>query len=68
MKDNSVVAYCNIRRNGVLKWPTLNELYLKLFNADLPVWHNAQDDVQNTMKCFWKLNDNGVINVTDFMS
>ena len=49
--------YCAIPggRNGKFKWPTLTELYFKLFNQDFDFAHNASADVEATSRCFLEL-------------
>lgn len=37
------------------KWPTLSELYYKLFNSEFKDAHNAMTDTIITSKCFWEL-------------
>lgn len=48
---------CAIRN----KWPTLKELYEKLFRKELSLTHNAIHDVTATSKCFFELIRIGVI-------
>lgn len=45
------------------KWPSLNELHLKLFNESFENAHDAIADIEATARCFWKLVDEGVINL-----
>lgn len=46
--------FCNIAgTNGRLKWPTLQELYLKLFNKNYNYAHDAMADIEATFKCFF---------------
>ena len=40
---------------GDYKWPSLQELYIKLFNKSFKDAHNAKFDVKATFECFWKL-------------
>ena len=49
--------YCALPggRGGNYKWPTLEELYLKLFNESFDAAHNASADVQATARCFFEL-------------
>jgi DNA polymerase III subunit alpha len=44
-----------------LKWPSLSELYLKIFNKPFNESHNASKDIEATSKCFWWLIDNKII-------
>ena len=49
--------YCAIPggRVGKFKWPTLTELYTKLFNKGFDLAHNASADVEATTRCFLEL-------------
>ncbi|MFA5419862.1 MAG: DNA polymerase III subunit alpha, partial [Bacteroidales bacterium] len=49
--------YCALPggRGGKFKWPTLNELYVKLFGESFNAAHNASADVQATARCFFEL-------------
>ena len=49
--------YCKIpgSRKGKYKWPTLTELYYKLFNDEFDEAHNAAADVEATARCFLEL-------------
>ncbi|MGB1218796.1 MAG: DNA polymerase III subunit alpha [Flavobacteriales bacterium] len=42
-------------KGGRFKWPTLSELYLKLFNTSFEEAHNASADVEATSRCFLEL-------------
>ena len=53
--------YCKIPGTRGYKWPKLSELYLKLFETDMGHAHTALADIQNTAKCFYKLQSLGVI-------
>ena len=47
---------CQIPGNyGNYKWPSLPELYYKLFNDDFEDAHNAAADVKACAKCFFEL-------------
>ena len=48
-------------RGGKFKWPTLSELYEKLFGNTFEEAHNASADVQATARCFLELIRIGVI-------
>lgn len=52
--------FCALPNN---KWPSLQELYKKLFNKEIINAHNAMSDVRAVYECFCKLVDLGVINV-----
>jgi len=56
--------YCALPggRGGNYKWPTLEELYLKLFHEKFVAAHNAIADVQATARCFFELIRLGLIN------
>jgi DNA polymerase III epsilon subunit-like protein len=52
----SSTDFCAITgKFGHYKWPSLEELYRKLFHQDLSGQHNAQHDVRATMKCYFEL-------------
>ncbi|MBE0638536.1 MAG: DNA polymerase III subunit alpha [Bacteroidales bacterium] len=57
------VQYCALSggRGGGLKYPTLEELYQKLFNEKFSEAHNASADVAATARCFLELIRIGVI-------
>ncbi|MEY4273819.1 MAG: hypothetical protein RL638_767 [Bacteroidota bacterium] len=48
--------------NG-LKWPSLSELYLKIFNKPFNESHNASKDIEASAKCFWWLKDNKILSL-----
>ncbi|WGH26360.1 MAG: DNA polymerase III subunit alpha [Candidatus Bostrichicola ureolyticus] len=55
-------TYCAIPGpGGKYKWPTLRELYYKLFNKYFDLVHNANADVIATTQCFSELIRRGVI-------
>jgi DNA polymerase III epsilon subunit-like protein len=48
--------FCAIQSpNGGYKWPTLSQLYFKLFGNIFEDAHNAASDTEATAKCFWEL-------------
>jgi hypothetical protein len=53
------IDFCNIirynSRGPYQKFPTLIELYQKLFNETPPNMHNSLYDVYATLKCFLKI-------------
>lgn len=54
----STTKYCQIpSKNGKkgFKWPTMAELYFKLFNAHFIGGHDAGADVEACAKCFFEL-------------
>lgn len=60
----STTNFCKVPGNqGGYKWPKLQELHLKLFDADFEDAHDAYVDISATAKCFWELKRLGVINV-----
>jgi DNA polymerase-3 subunit alpha len=56
--------YCQLPggKGGAYKWPTLEELHVKLFNEKFEAAHNASADVQATTRCFLELIRIGLIN------
>ncbi len=54
--------YCAIPggKGGKFKWPTLAELYNKLFNEDFDEAHHAAADVAATARCFLELVRTGI--------
>ena len=59
----SSTDYCAIpKKNSVgYKWPSLQELYQKLFNRSFEDAHDALADVTATKECFFELKKRGVI-------
>lgn len=58
----STTHYCQIpRKAGGYKYPSLLELYTKLFNEDPENLHNSKYDSLYTMKCFWRLYEKGIV-------
>ncbi len=53
--------YVNIPGNFGLKWPTLAELHMKLFNKGFENAHDALVDVEILAKCFFELKKRSVI-------
>ena len=53
--------YCKLKGKYGYKYPTLGELYLKLFDEELKDAHDALVDINATAKCFWRLLELGVI-------
>jgi len=54
--------YCSIDSSKGYKWPTLTELYKKVFNEEILEAHNAALDIEATAKCFWYLKKNKLVN------
>ena len=57
---------CNIlNSNKDLKWPTLQELFFKLYRKKFEDGHNAMADIKATYRCFFTLVKLGVIKLED---
>lgn len=52
-------------RGGKYKWPSLGELYFKLFNESFSGAHDASADVNATARCFFELIRLGVVQQDD---
>lgn len=61
----STTDYCAIITSMGNKWPSLSELYKKVFNADLVESHNAVVDIEATAKCFWYLKKHNLVSFTN---
>ena len=48
-------SFCQIKGSHGFKWPTLSELYLKLFKEDFQDAHDASVDISACAKCFFQL-------------
>ena len=61
-------GFCAIpdSRGDKYKWPTLGELYRKLFNEDFKEEHNAATDVIATARCFFELIRKDIIDKSRF--
>ncbi|WP_185868798.1 DNA polymerase III subunit alpha [Blattabacterium cuenoti] len=60
------VSYCKLSGNRKkFKWPTLSELYQKLFEEKIPNLHNSSNDVKATARCFLELLRIGIISHKD---
>ena len=66
-KDSST-NYCALPGHYGYKWPTLDELHRKLFDAPMGAAHNALVDVRACMKCFFELESRGVISTSSPVS
>ncbi len=53
--------YCKLPGKYGYKYPTLTELYMKLFGKELKDAHDALVDINATAECFWELKRLGVI-------
>ncbi len=56
-------SFCKINTNNKkrFKWPTLSELYYKLFEEKIIDIHNSKNDVKFTARCFFELLRIGII-------
>jgi DNA polymerase III epsilon subunit-like protein len=63
MKTQKIIGWCKIPKPSGMgyKWPTLNELYLKLFETEFTDSHNASADVEACAKCYFELRKRGII-------
>ena len=66
-KNDETTEFCAIPggRGGKFKWPTLTELYSKLFNASFEEAHNAAFDVLATGKVFFEIIKRGITKVKE---
>ncbi|MFL5752694.1 MAG: DNA polymerase III subunit alpha, partial [Bacteroidia bacterium] len=66
-KNDQTTEFCAIPggKGGKFKWPTLTELYTKLFNEGFAEAHNAAFDVNATAKCFFEVIRRRIINVKE---
>ncbi|MDB0040622.1 exonuclease domain-containing protein [Algibacter sp.] len=60
MKES--VSFCNLTK---LKYPKLEELYVKLFNKEINAEHNALEDSKITALCFWELLWREIVKIKD---
>jgi DNA polymerase III subunit alpha len=66
-KSDETTNFCALPggRGGKFKWPTLTELYTKLFTNSFQEAHNAAFDVQATTKVFFEIIKRGIIKVKE---
>lgn len=66
-KNDQTTEYCALPggRGGKYKWPTLTELYAKLFNDSFAEAHNAAFDVSATGKVFFEIIKRGITKVQE---
>lgn len=66
-KNDQTTDYCAIPggRGGKFKWPTLTELYQKLFNKGFEEAHNAAFDVLATGQVFFEIIKRGITRVRE---
>ena len=58
----TTATYCRLPgRFGKAKYPTLAELHRKLFGENPAVCHNALEDVETSVRCFFRLRELGVM-------
>lgn len=57
------VDFCAIKSGNRFKFPKLEELHRKLFNTGFSGAHNAMNDVEALMRCFWGLKDQNVVSL-----
>ena len=57
----SSVDFCAIQGLWGYKYPTLQELYKRLFGTEFTGAHNAVADINATKKCFFELINRGII-------
>jgi DNA polymerase-3 subunit alpha len=69
-KNDATTNFCALPggRGGKYKWPTLTELYSKLFNAPFDEAHNAAFDVQATSRVFFEIIKRGITKVIEISS
>ena len=53
--------YCKLPGKYGYKWPTLDELYNKLFETGFEDAHNALGDVRATARCYFELKKRGIV-------
>lgn len=66
-KNDQTTEYCAIPggKGGKFKWPTLTELYQKLFNHGFEEAHNAAFDVEATTRVFFEIIKRGITKVRE---
>ena len=69
-KNDATTNFCALPggRGGKYKWPTLTELYSKLFNSPFDEAHNAAFDVQATSRVFFEIIKRGITKVKEISS
>jgi DNA polymerase III epsilon subunit-like protein len=61
----STTDYCSISTSKGYKWPSLAELYKKIFLEEMKEAHNAAKDIEATAKCFWYLKKHKLVNFVE---
>ncbi|MGZ4036869.1 MAG: PHP domain-containing protein, partial [Bacteroidia bacterium] len=66
-KNDETTNFCALPggRGGKFKWPTLTELYQKLFNDKFDEAHNAAFDVAATARVFFEIIKRGITRVNE---
>ncbi len=66
-KSDATTNFCAIPggKGGKYKWPTLTELYHKLFQSGFDEAHNAAFDVNATARCFFEIIRRKIITVKE---
>jgi DNA polymerase-3 subunit alpha len=66
-KSDDTTNFCAIPggKGGKFKWPTLSELYVRLFNTGFEEAHNAAFDVQATSRVFFEIIRRGITRVEE---
>ncbi|MGV3523648.1 MAG: 3'-5' exonuclease [Candidatus Sericytochromatia bacterium] len=59
----SSVDFCAIKSGNRFKFPKLEELHHKLFEKGFAGAHNAMNDVEALVRCFWSLKTHGVVSL-----
>ncbi len=69
-KNDATTNFCALPggRGGKYKWPTLTELYSKLFNSPFDEAHNAAFDVQATSRVLFEIIKRGITKVKEISS
>ena len=60
--------YCALPEghNGNYRWPTLEDLYFKLFNGNISDSYDIVTDLEATSRCFFELLRLGIIDIDDY--
>lgn len=60
-------AYCMIQGKYGNKWPKLQELHSRLFGHEFAEAHDADADIDATIKCFFEMERLGLITIKKFV-
>ncbi len=68
-KNDETTQFCALPggRGGKFKWPTLTELYGKLFSTTFEEAHNAAFDVQATSRVFFEIVKRGITRIAKLL-